>query len=92
MPDDPVIIEPTGPDIVEPTAPDLVAPGKEHLALFCVSCGRPFSLAGPLDPQTVAPDKPLRIAAKSPILHGVCTHCGHKADYPIEHLRRLPLS
>jgi DNA-directed RNA polymerase subunit RPC12/RpoP len=73
-------------------APEVVAPGHEHLGLFCVNCGKSFSLIGPLDPDKVPADKPLNIRARTPVLHGTCSHCGHKADYPIEQLRRLSLS
>jgi hypothetical protein len=92
MPDDPITIEPTGPHVIEPVAPEVVSPGKEHLGLLCVSCGKPFSLIGPLDPEKVPPDRSLSIRARRSVLHATCGQCGHKADYPLEQLLRLSLS
>jgi DNA-directed RNA polymerase subunit RPC12/RpoP len=69
--------------------PSVVEPLKEYLGVACAHCGHAFPIvATPLDPATVPIDRPILVGASGP-LHGTCPHCGHKADYTVDQLRRV---
>ena len=70
------------------STPDYVEPAQEFLGFECAKCRRTFALVGPLDLVEMPPDRPLRIGARGPI-PAECPHCAHRADYPIDQLRRF---
>lgn len=67
---------------------DLVEPRQEYLGFVCTNCQQTFAIIGPLDPEKMPPDQPLRIGAKGP-LSAECSHCHHREEYGVDRLIRF---
>jgi hypothetical protein len=66
---------------------DFVEPTKEYLGVMCENCQSFVAVVGPLDPLKIPRDEPMRVGARGP-LTVECPRCEHRAEYPIDKLRR----